>query len=128
MGNTFEKFNNGTFKTANKEILFADIEWSKHPIFEGVELKHILTSKDTYGQFSFHLVRIAPEKCIKTHIHEKQVETHEVIFGSGKCINNGVVLTYTPGTISMFEMGIPHEINAGADGLYIFAKFFPALC
>lgn len=128
MENLFEEFNKGTLKLADKEKSFDDIEWSKHPAFEGVELKHILTSQDTNGQFSFHLVRIAPGKSIKTHVHEKQVETHEVIFGSGTCINNGVELSYTPGSISMFEMGIPHEVDAGTDGLYLFAKFFPALC
>ncbi|WP_347223788.1 hypothetical protein [Bacteroides congonensis] len=26
--------------------------------FEGVELKHIITAKDTDGKFSYHLVRI----------------------------------------------------------------------
>lgn len=23
---------------------------------------------------------------------------------------------------------LPHEVNAGPEGLYLFAKFFPALC
>lgn len=27
-------------------------------VFEGVELKHIITSKDTNGEYSYHLVRI----------------------------------------------------------------------
>lgn len=128
MEKIFEKFNKGTLKLAGREKSFDDIEWSKHSVFEGVELKHILTSQDSNGQFSFHLVRIAPGKSIKTHVHEKQVETHEVILGSGICINNGVKLSYTPGSISMFEMGVPHEVKAGTDGLYLFAKFFPALC
>ncbi len=53
---------------------------SAHPAFEGVVLKHIVTSEKMDGQFSFHLVRIAPNKKIGSHIHEKQLETHEVIF------------------------------------------------
>ena len=40
-------------------ILSAHFPWSKHPVFEGVELKHIITSEKTDGQFSFHLVKIA---------------------------------------------------------------------
>lgn len=126
--NVFEKFNNGTLRLPDKTISFEDITWSKHPTFEGVELKHIITGKDTNGEFSYHLVRIAPNKSINNHIHETQLETHEVIEGSGICINNGTELEYTPGTISIMPAKVPHEVNAGKDGLYLFAKFFPALC
>lgn len=126
--NLFETFNNGSLKLASKTLNFADIAWSKHPSFEGVELKHIVTAKDTDGQFSYHLVRIAPNKSIKNHIHETQLETHEVIAGSGVCINEGTTIPYEIGTISIMPAGIPHEVNAGDDGLYLFAKFIPALC
>ncbi|MBQ1627834.1 MAG: cupin domain-containing protein [Treponema sp.] len=124
----FEKFNNGSLRLPEGEISFNEIGWNKHPTFEGVELKHIITSKDTDGQFSYHLVRIAPNKSIKNHIHETQLETHEVIAGSGMCINNGKSLIYEPGVISIMPAKVPHEVNAGPEGLYLFAKFFPALC
>ena len=48
----FEKFNDGELRLPEKVIEFKDIPWSKHPVFEGVELKHIITSKDTDGCFS----------------------------------------------------------------------------
>ena len=124
----FEAFMSGTLGLPTKSVEFAAIDWSKHPTFEGVELKHIVTAKDTDGQFSYHLVRIAPNKSIKNHIHETQLETHEVIAGSGVCINDGASIPYKPGTISIMPSGIPHEVNAGNDGLYLFAKFIPALC
>ena len=124
----FENFNNGQLRLPNSEKSFKDILWSKHPTFEGVEIKHILTSKNTEGLFSYHLVRIAPNKSIKNHIHETQLETHEVISGSGSCVNAGMTLNYESGTISIFLAGVPHEVKAGEDGLYIFAKFFPPLC
>lgn len=124
----FESFNTGSLKLPNATVHFADIPWSKHPTFDGVELKHIVTAKDTHGQFSYHLVRIAPNKSIKNHIHEIQLETHEIIAGSGICINEGTELSYTVGSISIIPAGIPHEVNAGEDGLYLFAKFIPALC
>ncbi len=126
--NLFEAFNSGTLKQPGKSAYFADIPWSKHPVFEGVELKHIVAAKDTNGQFSYHLVRIAPGKSILNHIHETQLETHEVIAGSGVCINNGSTICYEIGTISIMPAGIPHEVQAGKDGLYLFAKFIPALC
>lgn len=120
------------FSTGGKLLLpvstasFDDIPWSVHPTFDGVELKNIITSDQTGGQFSFHLVKIAPGKKIGSHIHKEQLETHEVITGTGICINDGVELKYEPGVISIFQKASPHEVQAGADGLYLFAKFMPA--
>ena len=126
--NLFEQFNNaGKLILPHTEISFADIPWSKHPTFEGVELKHIVTSEQTGGQFSYHLVRIAPNKKIGNHVHKTQLETHEVISGNGICINEGAEIKYEPGVISILPMNIPHEVIAGNEGLYIFAKFMPAL-
>lgn len=124
----FEAFNNGNLSIPGKVIKFDGIEWCKHPTFEGVELKHIITGKETENQFSYHLVRIAPGKAIKNHIHESQLETHEVIAGSGKCINDGEEIDYEVGVISIISAKIPHEVAAGDNGLYLFAKFMPALC
>ena len=127
--NLFEKFNEGgKLLLPGATITFDAIPWSKHPTFKGVELKHIITSERTDGQFSYHLVRIAPNKKIGSHIHEKQLETHEVISGTGVCVNDGVELPYETGVISIFPIGVPHEVIAGDDGLCLFAKFMPALC
>lgn len=125
---TFELFNNGKLLLPGKETSFVEMEWSKHPVFEGVGLKHIITAKDTDGMFSYHLVRIAPDCSIGNHIHETQLETHEVIKGSGKCINADYVIPYEAGTVSIMQAGVPHEVTAGVEGLYLFAKFIPALC
>lgn len=124
----FEAFNNGVLKLPESTTAFSDIPWSKHPTFEGVELKPLITAKDTNGQFSYHLVRIAPRKSIGNHIHETQTETHEVISGDGTCINAETEILYTPGTISLMSAGVAHEVHAGENGLCLFAKFIPALC
>lgn len=127
--NLFEKFNEGgKLLLPDDTVAFGTVPWSEHPAFEGVALKHIITSEKTDGQFSFHLVRIAPNKRIGSHIHEKQLETHEVISGAGVCVNNGVELPYEAGIVSIFPIGVPHEVIAGEDGLCLFAKFMPALC
>ena len=125
---TFELFNNGKLVLPEKETGFAVIEWSKHPTYKGVELKHIISAKETEGKFSYHLVRSAPDCSIGNHIHETQLETHEVIKGSGRCVNAGRTLSYEPGTISIMQAGAAHEVHAGSEGLYLFAKFMPALC
>lgn len=124
----FNAFDNGSLRLPASTVKFADILWSKHPEFEGVELKHIVTAKETAGQFSYHLVRIAPGKKIGNHIHKTQLETHEVIAGSGVCINDGAAIAYDTGVISILPAGVPHEVTAGSDGLFLFAKFIPALC
>lgn len=126
--NTFELFDSGKLVLPERETAFAQIVWSKHPTFEGVVLKHIVTAKDTDGKFSYHLVRIAPGCSIGNHIHEAQLETHEVIGGSGRCVNAGITIPYEAGTVSIMQAGVPHEVVAGAEGLCLFAKFMPALC
>ncbi len=129
MTNTiFDAFENGSLRLPSSTVKFADIPWSKHPEFDGVELKHIVTAKETAGQFSYHLVRIAPNRKIGDHIHKTQLETHEVIAGSGVCINDGAAISYDMGVISILPAGVPHEVTAGDDGLLLFAKFIPALC
>ena len=47
---------------------------------------------------------------------------------TGVCVNDGVELPYETGVISIFPVGVPHEVIAGDDGLCLFAKFMPALC
>ena len=126
--NTFEIFNNGKLITPAATKDFSDIPWSEHPAFTGVALKHILTSEETDGTYSYHLVRIAPNCSIGEHIHKTQLETHEVIAGKGTCTNKGTTIPYEPGVISVFPANVPHEVNAGEDGLCLFAKFMPALC
>jgi quercetin dioxygenase-like cupin family protein len=124
----FEKFASGRLVLPDKQIDFDSVEWSKHAKFEGVELKHIVTAQYTGGAFSYHLVRIAPGKKIGSHVHETQLETHEVIGGGGFCMREGKALVYGQGVISIIPAGIEHEVVAGDRGLYLFAKFMPALC
>lgn len=63
---TFELFNNGKLVLPEKEAGFAGIEWSKHPAFKGVELKHIITAKDTDGKFSYHWCGLRPAAASET--------------------------------------------------------------
>lgn len=124
----FETFSEGKLITPAGEKNFGELPWNAHPTFEGVELKHLLSAKDTGGEFSCHLVRIAPGKSIGEHIHETQLEIHEVISGSGVCINEGTQIPYVCGTVTILKKGTPHSVTAGSEGLYLFAKFIPALC
>lgn len=125
---TAEYFDNGVLCLPEKTVRFEALAWMPHPVFEGVALKHLVRGEASGGHFSYHLVRIMPGKKIGMHVHEGQVETHEVLAGDGVCLNNGVRMDYVPGVISIFAADTPHEISAGREALFLFAKFFPALC
>lgn len=124
----FEKFENGSLFLNKKTVDLGSIAWSPHAKFEGVALKHLITAKDTNGAFSYHLVRIAPKKKIGLHCHETQLETHEVMAGCGTCNTQGQTLNYQVGNIAVLPAGIEHEVIASDEGLFLFAKFLPALC
>lgn len=109
------------------EVDLAAVPWAAHPSFAGVELKELVSGAQSGGGFSYHLVRIAPGGQIGLHTHPTQLETHEVIAGSGFCLRDGQKIPYAVGVISLLPAGVPHEVQAGGDGLYLFAKFMPAL-
>lgn len=124
----FEQFSQkGHLCLPEGNLPFADKPWVEHQAFAGVALKELISGRQTGGKFSYHLVRIKPNCKIGNHIHKAQLETHEVIAGSGMCINNGVEMPYTPGVIAIIQPDLAHEVCAGPEGLYLFAKFIPAL-
>jgi quercetin dioxygenase-like cupin family protein len=123
--NLFDTFDiDGRLVLPDGERLFGEIEWVKHPVFEGVWLKHLMVCAG--GEFSFSLVKIAPNKKIGSHFHKEQLEIHEVIAGSGVCVNEGVNIEYKSGVVSILKKGAAHEVEASAEGLFLFAKFIPA--
>lgn len=126
--NLFERFDTeGRLAWPEGAAELREIPWKRHPAFAGVELKPLVTAEQTGGQCSFHLVRVAPGSRIGMHTHPEQMETHEVIAGNGFCVSQGVKREYFPGVISILPKGQPHEVAAGTEGLYLFAKFIPAL-
>lgn len=124
----FEAFENGKLFIAGRILEVGTVAWSPHAKFEGVALKHLITANDTNGAYSYHLVRIEPHKRIGLHVHETQLETHEVIAGCGICKTEGKELAYEVGNLAVLPADAAHEVIAGDGGLFLFAKFFPALC
>jgi len=105
-----------------------ELPWNAHPSFPGVSLKHLVTGAATGGALSCHLVRVALGGRLERHVHAGQWELHEVVAGSGTADLNGEQAVYAPGVMAVIPKGAPHAVTAGEDGLYLFAKFFPALC
>ena len=124
----FAAFEAGKYIIPEREKDCSALPWNNHPKFKGVALKHLVTGGDSGGLFSYHLVRIEPNEAIGEHIHDPQLETHEVVAGSGVCLNGDCRIDYAPGTISLFKPRVNHSVRAGENGLLLFAKFMPPLC
>jgi quercetin dioxygenase-like cupin family protein len=103
------------------------IEWTDHPVFKGVRMKHLITGKDTAGCLSCHLVRIDPLCSLSPHIHSDHSELHEIIEGRGECVIHSEHMNYDKGKMAVIPMGTEHGVTAGEQGLMIRASFFPAL-
>jgi len=122
-----QAFQAGQVFSAAQEANVKDLPWHEHPKFQGVALKHLITAKDSDGQFSSHLVRVNRGCEIGTHIHEGKWELHEVLGGRGKCRIAQKEVDYRAGVTAVIPADIPHVVAATESDLYILAKFVPAL-
>lgn len=113
------------FQTKGKSV--DDLPWTPNPKFDGVFMKHMVTSTDTNGSFSLHLVRVVAGHSIGNHIHEGQMELHTVIGGKGTAMLDQQKLDYHTGVYTVVPVDVPHEVHAEED-VYILATFVPALC
>jgi len=102
-------------------------DYVPHKVFKGVYMKHLVTGEMTGGRISSHLVKVDPFCVLDTHTHPEQVEIHEVVFGTGECLIGEREVRYAPGTVEVIPQNTPHKVTAGENGLYILAKFTPAL-
>lgn len=127
MEKIFEKFDNGTVYGITNEMAADKLSWNAHPTFTGVFLKHLITGEQTNGNLSCHLVKVNPGCCIDTHIHNGKLELHEVVEGYGYCTIGERKLNYIPGTLAVIPADISHKVEAGSNGIYLLAKFSPAL-
>lgn len=125
--NFFQVLDQGVMIVPQGTRRVAEVPWKAHPAFAGVFLKHLLTGADSGGTFSCHLVRIDPGKEIGDHLHEGKSELHEVVQGSGFCQVSGQNLEYVPGVSALMPPDTRHRIVAGDEGLWLMAKFVPAL-
>ena len=117
----------GKIEYSNNIIAVEDLKWNEHPVFKGVFMKHIITGEKTNGLFSSHIVKINPGCEIGLHTHEGKTEIHEIVEGTGSGFIDEKEIEYKAGIISFIPADINHHVIAGIEGLFIFAKFFPAL-
>jgi Uncharacterized conserved protein, contains double-stranded beta-helix domain len=119
----FQQFESGILATSGKQMDIRFCAWNEHKDFSGVFLKNIVTATHTAGLFTCHLVRIEPNRIIGMHVHPDSIELHEVIKGSGTCRTGAGETRYAPGVMAIIPRNEQHEVKAGEEGLYLFAKF-----
>lgn len=120
-------FENGKVSTISEIINSESTIFSPHPKFQGVYLKNLVTGDMTDNKVSCHLVKVESFCTLDNHVHENNLEIHEVISGDATCFIGENEVTYTAGTVGIIPENILHKIKAGANGIYILAKFIPAL-
>jgi len=120
-------FDNGKVFINNACVDIEQIEWSAHPAFKGVYLKHIIKGESTENRLSCHLIKVEPGCEIGIHNHPGKTELHEVINGGGYCLLENKKLNYHKGVVGFIPADTGHSVRAGSEGLFLFAKFFPAL-
>jgi quercetin dioxygenase-like cupin family protein len=126
-GDFLETLEQGRMILPPESRALAQLPWNPHPAFKGVFLKHLVKGADSGGLFSSHLVRVDPGHEIGEHLHEGKYELHEVVAGQGVCHTKGQELTYVPGVSALMPPDVKHRIIASDQGLWIMAKFMPAL-
>ena len=122
----FEQFENGFFVCKSQKTDLSISEWKRHDEYEGVFIKHLVNADQTGGRFSCHLVRISPNHRIGWHSHPDSMELHEVIRGCGSCLMYQGEIAYVPGVMGLIDRNEFHEVKAGKEGLFLFAKFIAA--
>lgn len=125
--NIGELFETGAICSQSTVIKSDSIEFTPHKAFKGVFLKHLVKGEETGNQLSCHLVKIEPFCVLETHTHPDSLEIHEVIYGEGECKIAENLVAYKVGTVGVIPMNTKHKVTAGEDGLFILAKFTPAL-
>lgn len=121
------QFNNGKLYLNGECIDVASLPWNEHPAYKGVFLKHVITGNRTDNRLSCHLVKIEPTCEIGLHNHAGKTELHEVLNGNGHCILEDKKMDYRKGVTGLIPADMNHLVKASSEGLFLLAKFFPAL-
>jgi quercetin dioxygenase-like cupin family protein len=119
--------NKGKLYINGESIDVEKLNWNEHSAFKGVFLKHLIKGESTDYRLSCHLVKINPGCEIGIHNHVGKNELHEIISGSGLCLIEQTEIDYHKGVIGFIPADKNHSVKAENDGLFLLAKFFPAL-
>ncbi len=104
-------------------ILNNRVQFVKHPVEEGVYVKHISSTVDK-DLFNSIEVRIEPGCKISPHIHDTYSEFYYALNGEGEFLNNGKWELFKKGDALKVPFGMEHGLkNTGKDSFVIFSTF-----
>jgi len=104
------------------------INWIKHPKFEGVFIKYLLTKKFNDSSITCLLVKTPKGVSIPQHIHEGKQDIIYPLQGNGKIYIEGKgEFPYIPGVCIVVPKDTPHYVYDVKETLLAFDIFNPAL-
>lgn len=100
-----------------------DIPWYSHPEWKGIFLKNLISSEETSGKFSYHIVKILDNCKVMDHTHEDQWELNFVLMGKGTFILDNVEYPIKQGQVFATPPGYHHDVSARDGDLSLVAVF-----
>ena len=104
----------------------AEIEFTTHPKFDGVNIGVLVTGQDT-DSVSVCLLDIEKNTTIPVHIHDPQIDSIYVVSGSGEIHVNGAWQKISTGDYIFVPAEEEHGIRSGNGELRIFVHHSPPL-
>jgi quercetin dioxygenase-like cupin family protein len=104
-----------------------DMPWYSPPGWKGVFLKDLIGENQTYGKFSYHLVRVQENCEVPLHSHDTQWEWNAILGGNGTFILNKKEISVSKGQTFVTPPGVSHIIRAGNRDIVLLAMFVPPL-
>ena len=104
-----------------------DLAWSLHPLFEGVQIRSLVTRKDDGLNVSCLLVKVPVGVAIPEHVHAEQVDILYPLSGNAEMHVEGTgKFQLAPGVVVRVPIGVKHKIFNVTKELVIYDVFHPA--
>jgi len=105
-----------------------DAFFVKHPVNEGVFMKHFFSKDETDGQLNNVEVNIVSGFQIVPHVHDNAGEFFYVVDGIGEFLDDTQWISIKKGDAFQAPMGKTHAIkNTGRETLVLFSTFSPPI-
>jgi quercetin dioxygenase-like cupin family protein len=104
------------------------VPWLPHPTAKGVEIKPLVSRKDTGLNVTCMLVRVPAGVDVPEHVHPDQSDILYPLEGKARMwVAGGESFILQPGTIVRVPQNTPHKIYEVTEPLLIYDVFQPAL-
>jgi quercetin dioxygenase-like cupin family protein len=104
------------------------LPWVMHPTAKGVEIKPLVSQKDTGLDVTCMLVSVPQGVEVPEHVHPGQVDILYPLQGKARMwVAGGEIFDLEPGVIVRVPRNTPHKIFDVTEALLIYDVFQPAL-